>query len=113
IVRRRGLNLAAGRVGTAMRNARGNFESDPNNTFEFMMDTAESHGVKLAFYFIAGQSAGKIDGDYSLDIPWIRSLMRQIHYRDHEIGLHPSFNTYVDREQLQLEFANLTRVADE
>lgn len=113
ILRGRGLRMAAERFRTAMRNAQGDYSTDPYNTFDYMMDIAERHNVQGAFYFITGHSGGAIDGDYTLDMPWMRALMRKIHNRGHEIGLHPSFNTYLDKHQLQREFAALLAACEE
>ncbi|MNT11523.1 hypothetical protein D3C72_1464090 [compost metagenome] len=88
-------------------------ERDINNTFHFLMRTSERHGVKSAFYFIAGRTAGPIDGYYSLSDPWIHRLMREIHARGHEIGLHPSYNTYQNPEALQREFQTLRSVCEQ
>ena len=112
IVRGRGVRMAVDRFRTAALNARGDYSTDPHNVFDFMMDTAEQHGTRAAFYFIAGHSGGAIDGDYTLQMPWIRQLMRRIHDRGHEIGLHPSFNTYLDKQQLKREFDNLLSTSE-
>lgn len=85
---------------------------DINNTFNFIMDESEKANVKSAFYFIAGHTAGSIDGYYNLDMPFIRQLMKHIHVRGHEIGLHPSYNTFLSKKNLQKEFENLKRVAE-
>jgi len=84
---------------------------DPNNTFDFIMNTSEKNNVKSSFYFISGNTAGSIDGCYNLDMPAIRQLMKNIHERGHEIGLHPSYNTFLSRDNLKKEFENLLRVA--
>ena len=39
-------------------------------------------------------TAGEIDGVYSMDDPWIRRLLKKIHDRGHEVGLHLSYNTF-------------------
>jgi peptidoglycan/xylan/chitin deacetylase (PgdA/CDA1 family) len=85
------------------------YNRDPNNTFDLIMDISEAHNVNSAFYFITDQTAGTIDGDYSMDHPVIRQLLRNIHDRGHEIGLHTSYNTYLDPAQTQKEFAILQR----
>jgi peptidoglycan/xylan/chitin deacetylase (PgdA/CDA1 family) len=77
------------------------------------MNASERQGLRDAFYFIADHSAGEVDGSYSLDEPWIRRLMREIHERGHEIGLHPSFNTFSDEEQTRREFERLLSACDE
>ena len=67
----------------------------------------------MSFHFIAGHADPEMDGCYSLDEPIIRKLMRRISNRGHKIGLHPSYNTYQDGEQLHREAKNLRRVMDE
>ena len=92
----------------------GNFSFDPYYCrFDWMMDINEVAGNKMAFYFMAGHSDTKMDGCYSLDEPIIRKLMRRIHKRGHEIGLHSSYNTYRNPDQLHLEANNLRRVMEE
>jgi peptidoglycan/xylan/chitin deacetylase (PgdA/CDA1 family) len=86
---------------------------DPYNTFDQIMDISEEHNLKSAFYFITDHTAGVIDGFYSLQDPLIRNLLRRIHARGHEIGLHTSFNTYQDSAQTKKEFAVLRQVCEE
>jgi len=91
----------------------GKAEADPCNTFELIMDISEEHNLKSAFYFITDHSAGLIDGVYSINHFLIRQLLRRIHQRGHEIGLHTSYNTYRDTKQTQKEFEILKRVCAE
>ncbi|MGZ4462244.1 MAG: polysaccharide deacetylase family protein [Gaiellaceae bacterium] len=88
-------------------------EHDLHNTFGYLMDVDEAAAVSGAFYFITAQTAGAIDGSYSIDDPWIRRLMRSLHERGHEIGLHPSYGTFRDGEQTRREFEALLRACDE
>ena len=67
---------------------------DPNNTFDWLMDVSERHGLESAFYFICGGKHAQYDSDYEINHPVIRSLMRRIHERGHEIGLHPSYSAF-------------------
>jgi peptidoglycan/xylan/chitin deacetylase (PgdA/CDA1 family) len=83
---------------------------DPANTFDVIMDLSERHNLHSAFYFITDHSAGAIDGDYNMDHPLMRQLLRQIRDRGHEVGLHTSYNTYQDSEQTQREFHRLQQV---
>lgn len=77
------------------------------NTFDFVMSASERLGLQSAFYFIAGNSAGAIDGSYTLDDPWIRRLLATIHRRGHEIGYHASYNTFRDAERTHAEAQTL------
>lgn len=83
---------------------------DPANTFEWIMDQSDERGLTSAFYFICGRTAPALDAQYEPEDPRIRALMRRIHGRGHEIGLHPSYGTYRDPLTLAAEYARLRRV---
>lgn len=85
---------------------------DPFDTFDALMEASERRGVRAAFYFIAGHGV-PADGDYSLDDPWIRALLRRIHGRGHEIGLHASYLTFRDPERLRAELDALRGACEE
>lgn len=85
---------------------------DPYNKFDWIMDHSENIGLKSTFYFISGNSAGRIDGNYSIDHPLIRQLLRKINRRGHQIGLHPSFNSYRSKEVLSQEFEALKKACE-
>jgi hypothetical protein len=89
---------------------RGSLDADPHNAFDTIMEFSEAHGLRSAFYFIVDHSAGWIDGDYDISDPHIRSLLRRISNRGHEIGLHCSYNTYTDPKQTREEFFRLLEV---
>ena len=69
-------------------------KADPFNTFNWIMSASERYEIKSAFYFISGRTLPARDARYDIKHPAIRELMRGIHGRGHEIGLHPSYNTY-------------------
>lgn len=87
---------------------------DPLNTFDWLMAGSERRGLKSAFYFICGRTDPARDGLYEVEHPAIRELLRRIHARGHEIGLHPSYGTFRSPELIAGEAARLRRVcADE
>ncbi|HEY9722875.1 MAG TPA: polysaccharide deacetylase family protein [Oscillatoriaceae cyanobacterium] len=81
--------------------------ADPFNTFDFLMDASERFGLTSAFYFIPWNSLVGLDGDYTLQEPWIRQLMTRIHARGHALGFHPSYSTMGDTERTIFEFMAL------
>jgi uncharacterized protein DUF7033 len=97
VVRRRDPGLALARL-------RGR---NVNDTFDFLMDHSERRGLASAFYFMAGRTNPEWDGGYSLDDPWIAGLLRRVDDRGHEIGLHPSYETFRDPGALRAEHARL------
>lgn len=86
---------------------------DPYNTFEWLMDVSDQHGLQSAFYFICGRTYPDHDADYEPDYRIIRQLMRRINERGHEIGLHPSYLTYQKPELIKREFGRLKRITGE
>jgi hypothetical protein len=88
----------------AWRRVRGD---NVNDTFDFLMDASERRGLRSAFYFMAGRTNPEWDGDYSLDDPWIAALLRRVDERGHEIGLHPSYETFRDPAALRAEHERL------
>jgi len=108
VLRRGDARLMAKRVRSWIRIPRGDYRLDPDNTFDFLMAVSERSGIASAFYFLATEhSSSALDGKYSLDDPWIRSLMARIHARGHEIGFHAGFLTYRDPGRTQDEFERL------
>jgi hypothetical protein len=86
--------------------------ADSYNTFDWIMDQSDRHGLTSAFYFICGHTSA-MDGEYQVEHPAIRNLLRRIHSQGHEIGLHPSYNTYEMPDLLKREAERLRRVCAE
>jgi hypothetical protein len=108
VARRRDPRLAIRRV----RSLAGDVSRDPHNTFDFLMDVSERHGLRSAFYFLAHRDEQPRDGAYLFEYPWVRSLIGRIARREHEVGFHPSFGTYRDAARTREELGRLQRVAE-
>lgn len=104
VVVRKNVTLAMRRMRSLMKVRQGNTDADICNTFDFIMSCSEEQGLVSSFYFISDHTAGALDGNYSIEHPWIRNLLRRIHERGHQIGLHPSYHTFRNEGQLQREF---------
>jgi hypothetical protein len=104
LARRRDPALAARRLASRAGRAR-----DPNDTFDLVMGLAEARGLRGAFYFIPATTDPRFDPGYSLDDPWMRALMRRLHERGHEVGLHPSYATHLDAGATRAEADALRR----
>ncbi len=84
--------------------------SDPYNTFDWLMDVSEENNLRSAFYFLCGRTNSLRDADYEPEHLIIRQLMRRIHERGHEIGLHPSYDTFQAPALLKKEADRLRRI---
>lgn len=87
--------------------------TDPYNTFNWLMDVSEENDLRSVFYFICGRTNPKLDSDYNLEHTAIRRLLRNIHNRGHEIGLHPSYDTYKSPSTIKKEMLKLKKVCTE
>ncbi len=80
---------------------------------EFIMDVNERAGRAVAFYFIPENTDPRLDNSVSLDDPRMRTLMREICARGHNIGIHPGYNSYRHPEAMSRSVQTLRRVLDE
>lgn len=82
---------------------------DPYNTFEWIMDVSERNNIISRFYFICGGDT-TLDADYKITDSAIIRLIERITNRNHEIGLHPSYGTYLSKNMIHNEIRNLREV---
>lgn len=71
--------------------------------YEKLLSMAENHKLTSAFYFLTAVTKPGIDADYSLEDEDIKNLLILINQNGHEIGLHPSYNTFDNPEQTNKE----------
>jgi uncharacterized protein DUF7033 len=106
VVARRSADLARRRLAGWLRARRGDFRSDPGDTFDDLMSVADEAGLRATFTFLADGTAA-LDGRYRLSDPWIRRLMLRIAGRGHELGFHASYDSYDDPQRIAEEFGTL------
>lgn len=104
------LRLAVDRASRWFKVRNGQLENDRAYNFDRIMDMDEAAEGKGAFYFIPDCS-DSMSGDYSLDHPAIRGLIRHISERGHEVGYHGSFTTYIDTKKTKQEVKRLKKIA--
>ncbi len=107
ILKRRDVRAAGERIRKRRLHRRGDHHMDPNYTFDWYMESCEQVGLKAAFFFISGRTAGKVDGCYELSDGAISRLIDKIAVRGHEIGVHGSYNGYQDAGQVAIERGNM------
>jgi hypothetical protein len=112
VARRRSPTLALRTLRSWRQSRSGTFDRDPAYTFDFLMSTSESRGLRSSFFFMTGLSGHGLDGDYTLSDPCITQLMPRVHRRGHVIGLHPGYGAADDPEQIRREFASLLGAAE-
>lgn len=86
---------------------------DPLNTFSWLMDVSERNSLVSAFYFMCGRTCERLDAHYEIESRAMRRLLRTIHARGHEVGLHPSYNTFRQPDQVCAEATRLRTLCAE
>ncbi|KZZ72022.1 hypothetical protein A3765_13565 [Oleiphilus sp. HI0130] len=85
---------------------------DRFDTFDELMEISESVGGKSHFFFMAGGNS-KYDNAYEIVSSKTKRLIKRIKQRGHYIGIHPSYNSYLDSEMLNKERDSLALVAEQ
>ena len=80
-------------------------KNDEMNSFSYLMDLSEKHGIKSHFFFMSGGKT-KYENFYNIKSEEVGILIKNIINRGHKIGFHPSYNTY-NNEQLWKEELDL------
>jgi len=109
LIRRRNIRLFTHRIQSKILN---DPQFDPCNTFDFIMSMSERYSLKSTFFFKAGRSNPLYDDNYSLEDARIQTLMQNIYKRGHELGIHPSYESYRDQKTLRLEYEKLQQIAE-
>ncbi len=87
-----------------------NKSEDSFFNFDRIMKISEANSLKSVFFFKTACTNKKYDENYSIENEAIRKLLRNIYQRGHEIGLHPSFETYTNLNQTKSEFERLMNI---
>ncbi|HHX8576198.1 polysaccharide deacetylase family protein [Vibrio sp. Vb2354] len=85
---------------------------DPYNTFDYLYELANKYGYESTLFFMTGVSNRKYDGGYSVDDSRILKLISEAKANKVEIGIHPSFESYLCQKTIQREIDTLKRVLD-
>jgi hypothetical protein len=80
---------------------KGNWSHDPYyHTVDWMMDVNEAAGNKVSFYFIPEVTDAALDDTCPITEPAVAAMLKRIADRGHEIGIHPGYRTYQDKQRL-------------
>lgn len=75
--------------------AKNELQYDPAYTFDFIMTESERRNLKSAFYFLPSSSP-EIVLKYPITLKHMQNLLTQIQNRNHEIGIHGFYGTYLN-----------------
>jgi hypothetical protein len=106
-IRRRDPGLLIRRAASFLPSRRGIGPLDPFDTFSFLMSASEAVGTRSIFFFMTDETEIPDGSAYRVDRPWAARLIREIAAREHSVGLHGSYRSFVDPDRLRAEWARL------
>ena len=83
------------------------FKNDPYDTFDYMINLEKEAGLTSYFFFMGAGTSQLYDDGYDMQDPFIKKLVNKIIHSGHKIGIHPSYFTYNDKEQIKKEKENI------
>ncbi|MBK7626705.1 MAG: polysaccharide deacetylase family protein [Bacteroidales bacterium] len=83
--------------------------NNPHDSFHYLMDQSERIKARSVFYFMTGNTCALDFEDY-LDSVLFKERIKEIIFRGHIIGLHPSYNSYNNAEVLKTEKLKLESI---
>jgi hypothetical protein len=77
-------------------------KQDPYDQFDYMMNVAEPFDHRFQFNMIGGGQT-RFEGYYNIGDPRIKALMQKMVGRGHTLGVHPSYDSFLDSSMMQKE----------
>ena len=81
---------------------------DPYDNYDYILEFLKTNQLKSIFFFLLGDYA-KMDKNIHHNHPYILNLIRSI-YKNHLIGIHPSYKSFNNLETLKMEISRLDKI---
>ncbi|CAD0220896.1 polysaccharide deacetylase family protein [Chryseobacterium sp. JV274] len=87
------------------------FDNEASNTFDWIMDVSDKHGITSKFYFIPSNTSFKFDFRYNYT-NFVKRLIKKIDGRGHEVGIHYSYSAS-SKFKIKTEWMKLRTILSE
>ncbi len=81
-------------------------------TYTFLYQISRKYKLR-DMYFFMNSKCSQLDGNYLVDEPEVKMLLREIHSEGHAVGLHPSYISYLDKKEILRETVHANQVLSE
>ena len=88
---------------------RSSYIQEKKEAFSFLFQISRTYGLKDTYYFM-NSCRSRLDGNYLVSEPDVRTLLREIHDEGHFLGLHPSYISYLNKEEILNETHQMNQV---
>lgn len=80
-----------------------------NEVFDFIIRSSKKYDLQDIFFFMNSKKS-LLDGNYYVDYPEVKRLMEKVVSTGHKVGLHPSYESYLDFEEIDSECNYMSRI---
>ncbi|WP_037353049.1 polysaccharide deacetylase family protein [Selenomonas sp. FC4001] len=85
------------------------YVENKNKVFSFISKKSVEYHIKSIFFFMNSKRS-LYDGNYMVNDPDVLDAIKNLVSEGHHIGLHPSFDSYLDRDEIKEEVAFMNEV---
>lgn len=85
---------------------------EKKETFKFILQQSSKYNLKDVFFFMNTKASWR-DGNYTVDEPDVLDLIKELVCAGHFVGLHPSFDSYDDKDEICCETMEINRILKE
>lgn len=83
-----------------------------NEVFDFIIKASKKYNLNDIFYFMNSKKSW-MDGNYYVDYFEVKQLLKKVVDIGHKVGLHPSYESYLDFEEIDKEGRHISKVLKE
>lgn len=80
-----------------------------HEVFDFIIKSSRCYDLKNVFFFMNSKKSC-LDGNYYVDNPDVKKLLEKVIAAGHTVGLHPSYDSYLDPKEIAKESAYISNV---
>lgn len=80
-----------------------------NEIFDFIIQSSKKYNLNDVFFFM-NSKLSCFDGNYYVDCPSVKALLEKVIEAGHQVGIHPSYDSYLNPQEIRKECIHMANV---
>lgn len=80
-----------------------------NEVFDFIIQSSKKYNLNDVFFFM-NSKLSCLDGNYYVDFPNVKALLEKVIKAGHQVGIHPSYDSYLNPKEIRKECIHMANV---
>lgn len=80
-----------------------------NEVFDFIIQSSKKYNLNDIFFFM-NSKLSCFDGNYYVDWPNVKALLEKVIEAGHQVGIHPSYDSYLNPKEIRKECVHMVNV---